>query len=151
MILINPIIFLTNFLNVSIKVFFSKKLPNFRILAKLHKDSKFGVRPLVNCANTTLSVLSKFIDFILKPFNINHFSYIKDSQNLMQKLENHKCDSKTQLFSADFESLYTNIPLSDAIQIISDFISNESNTEFTGYGFNKILELVLNNNFFYFK
>ena len=69
----------------------------------------------------------------------------------MQKLENHKCDSKTQLFSADFESLYTNIPLSDAIKIISDFISNESNTEFTGSGFNKILELVLNNNFFYFK
>ncbi len=82
-----------------------KKLPNFRILAKLHKELKFGVRPLVNCANTTLSIISKFIDFTLKPFIISHFSFIKDSQHLMQKLEDFKCNSNTSLFSADFESL----------------------------------------------
>lgn len=128
-----------------------KKLASFRILAKLHKEAKFGVRPLVNCANTTLSIISKFLDFTLKPFINTHFSYIKDSQNLMQKLDNFKCDSNTSLFSADFESLYTNIPLDEAIEIISDFISNVPNTEFSGYGFNKLLELVLKNNFFYFK
>lgn len=128
-----------------------KKLPNFRILAKLHKELKFGVRPLVNCANTTLSVISKYIDYTLKPFITSHFTFIKDSQNLMQKLDTFKCNPSTSLFSADFESLYTNIPLDEAIDIISDFICKIPNTEFSGFGFRKLLELVLKNNFFYFK
>ena len=128
-----------------------KKLASFRILAKLHKENKFGVRPLVNCSNTTLSIISKFLDFTLKPFITEHFSYIKDSQNLIQLLDNYKCNTNTSLFSADFESLYTNIPLNEAIEIISDFISNKPNTEFSGCGFKKLLELVLKNNFFYFK
>lgn len=128
-----------------------KKLSKFRANPKLHKEHKFGVRPLVNCANTTLSVISKFIDYTLQPFINTHFSFIKDSQNLMQKLTNLKCDSNTTLFSADFESLYTNIPLDEAIEIISDFISKIPNTEFSGYGFKKLLELILKNNFFYYK
>ena len=128
-----------------------KKLSKFRVNPKLHKEHKFGVRPLVNCSNTTLSVISKFIDFTLQPLINTHFSYIKDSQNLIQKLDSLKCDSNTTLFSADFESLYTNIPLDEAIEIISDSISKMPNTEFSGYGFKKLLELVLKNNFFYFK
>ena len=68
----------------------------------------------------------------------------------MQKLNNFSNDSNTSLFSADFESLYTNIPL-DEIEIISDHISKIPNNEFSGYGFKKILELVLKNNFFYYK
>ena len=62
-----------------------KKIPSFRILPKLHKD-KFGVRPLVNCSNTILSILSIFIDFYLKPLVQKHYSYLKDSQHLIQKL-----------------------------------------------------------------
>ena len=88
-----------------------------------------------------LSIISKFLAFTLKPFITEHFSYIKDSQNLIQLLDNYKCNANTSLFSADFESLYTNIPLNEAIEIISDFISNKPNTEFSGYGFKKLLDI----------
>ncbi len=100
-----------------------KKLAKFRILIKLHKPNKFGVRPLINCSNTTLSVLSKILDFIFKPIVMKHFSYIKDSQNLIQLTKNVKYEDNLKLYSADFESLYTNIPLNKSIDIIMQMIS----------------------------
>ena len=57
----------------------NKKLAKFGILVKLHKPNKFGIRPLINCSNTTLSPISKLIDFYLKPIMSSHFSFIKDS------------------------------------------------------------------------
>lgn len=62
----------------------NKKLANFKLLIKLHKSNKFGVRPLINCSNTTLSALSKMLDFYLKPIMQKHYTFIKDSQNLIQ-------------------------------------------------------------------
>ena len=129
-----------------------KKLPNFRILPKLHKKDKFGIRPLVNCSNSTTCILSKFLDFFLKPIASNHFTFLKDSQQLLQIYNNYHSSNKTNyIYSADFESLYTNIPLDEAISIISDFISKHNYREFTSFGFHKILQLVLKNNYFYYK
>ena len=128
-----------------------KKIPSFRILPKLHKD-KFGIRPLVNCSNTILSILSIFIDFYLKPLVQKHFSYLKDSQHLIQLLLNKSFDSKAKLHTADFESLYTNIPLDEAISIISDLFKRTFDfTDVSAYAFHSILKLTLKSNYFYFK
>ena len=129
----------------------NKKLASFRILLKLHKPNKFGVRPLVNCSNTTLSALSKTIDYYLKPIVCNHFSFIKDSQNLLQLTRDKYYDSKLKLFSADFESLYTNIPLEKSIDILMEIVSKFDFLEINSYAFYNFLKLVLLNNYFYFK
>ena len=120
------------FKSIHPKIFY-KKLANFRILMKLHKPNKFGIRPLVNCSNTTLSIISKTIDYFLKPLMINHYTYIKDSQNLIQLTRNKKYDNNLKLYSADFESLYTNIPLDKSIQIIMDMSAKYLNCFFFVY------------------
>ena len=128
-----------------------KRLANFRILIKLHK-TKFGIRPLINCSNITISIITKFIDFYIKPYILNNFSYIKDSQNLIQKLNHKKIENNNSfLHSADFESLYTNIPIDEVVDNIMFFISKHSYSEFSNYGFSSLLKFILYNNYFYFK
>ena len=53
--------------------------------------------------------------------NIN-YKIKKDSQNLIQELENKNFPLETEIFSCDFSSLYTNIGLVLALNIITDFI-----------------------------
>ena len=71
-----------------------KKLPKFRLLPKLHK-AKFGIRPLINCSKTILEVISKTLDFYMKPIAAKHFSYLKDSQNLIQLTQNQTFPSNS--------------------------------------------------------
>jgi hypothetical protein len=139
-----------SFYNILINNIQNKKLPNFRILPKLHK-SKFGIRPLINCSNSITSIISKSIDFFLKQLVSKHSICLRDSQQLIQILNNLTIDSNNYIFSADFESLYTNIPLDEAIEIITSFISKNSYFHFDTYGFNTLLKLVLKNNYFFFK
>ena len=127
-----------------------KKLPSFNIMPKLHKK-EFDIRPIVNCANSTLSVISKTIDFFLFQLALIHFSYLKDSQHLIQQTLNKKFSPEDELSTSDVVSLYTNIPLDPCITIISDLISKKTYEHFSSYGFHILLTLVLKNNFFYYK
>lgn len=128
----------------------NKKLANFRILPKLHKN-KLGIRPLVNCSNSISSGISKILDFFFKPLVSNHYSYIKDSQDLLLKTKDLKLDNNIKLFSADFESLYTNIPLDECIEIITLMISEHSCFHISIVGFNSLLKLLLKNSYFFYK
>ena len=128
-----------------------KKLASFRILIKLHKTNKFGIRPLINCSNTTLSIISKILDFYFKPIVKEHFSFIKDSQNLIQLTKNISYDNKEKLYSADFESLYSNIPLDKSINIIMEIVSPFFKNDISSHAIFKFLQLVLKNNYFSFK
>ena len=129
----------------------NKKLPSFNIFPKLHKSNVFGIRPIVNCAKTTLSPISKTIDFYLYKIVIQHFSFLKDSQNLIQLTLHKKFSNKDELTTADVEALYTNIPLDPCIIILSDLMTKYPNDHFTPSGFNILLKLVLKNNYFYFR
>ncbi len=119
-------------INLSVK---NSKLGKFNILPKIHK-TKFGTRPIINSINHPTSNISEFIDFLLQPFVITSVSYIKDSQNLIQKLENKTFLENIKICSLDFESLYSNIDLKDALKIISEFMQDKlSNNHITSLGF----------------
>ena len=123
----------------------------FRILAKLHK-SKFGIRPIINCKNHLTEKISIFIDLVLKPILIQTETYLKDSTQLLQIFNSIKIDKTLFLYSCDFESLYTNIKLQDAIDITMDVIINSINSvHIDSTGFNKLLQLVLLNNVFQYQ
>ena len=100
------------------------KLGSFNILPKIHKV-KFGTRPIINCIRHPTSNLSLFIDAILQPFVQKSESFIKDSQNLIQDLDKYEFPSESKLCSFDFESLYSNIDLNDALHVITDFMKNK--------------------------
>ena len=106
---------------------------------------------MINCSKTTLSVISKTLDFFLKPIMMKHFTYIKDSQNLIQLTTDKIYDKKLKIFSADFESLYTNIPLDKSIDIIMLMVSSNNLVEISNVAIYKFLQLVLLNNYFCFK
>ena len=129
----------------------NRKLAKFRALIKLHKPNKFGIRPLINCSNTTLEVISKTLDYYFKPIVLKHFSYIKDSQNLIQLTNKIQYKKNLSLFSADFESLYTNIPLEKSIIIIMQMVSSSTSVDMSPHAIYKFLRLVLLNNYFYFE
>ena len=128
------------------------KLGKFRILAKLHK-TKFGIRPIINNTNHITSQLSKLIDLILQPVLRNTSTYLKDSQHLLQKCNDLIIDSTNVfLYSMDFESLYTNIQKEYAVTMITEFINQYLNPKYiTAFAFFKILSLIFDFNYFYYK
>ena len=65
----------------------------------------------------------------------------------MKLTKNLKFNHNMFIHSADFESLYTNIPLNEAIIIISDFYMNNSIDGLSSFCFNTFLKLVLENNY----
>jgi len=124
---------------------------SFRALPKIHKE-KFSIRPIINCVNHLTSNLCCLIDIILKPFVVSSESYLKDSQHLLQEAELLKIPASSKLYSCDFDSLYTNINLNEALFLISDFIrSRFFSNHIDNIGFNKILEIVFKFNIFKYK
>ena len=138
-------------LNISIKKLLPlrPKLGKFRILAKLHKD-KFGIRPIINNTNHPTSQLCKLVDMIIQPILRNTETFIKDSQHLLQKCNKLVIEnSEVYLYSMDFESLYTNIIKSIAVNYITDFLKDTLDENYiTPFAFHKVLSLVFEKNIF---
>ena len=126
------------------------RIGNFRILPKFHKK-KFGIRPIINCSKHFTSKFALLIDLILKPFVVKMPSFIQDSQNLLQHTVNLTFNYDVNIYSCDFESLYTNIDLDSALILITDFMKDKLISKHIKIeGFHKILQIVLLNNFFSF-
>ena len=78
-------------------------------------------------------------------------SFILDSQNLIQKTLNTSFEKNAKLYSCDFESLYTNICLTHALIVITQFISRNLNSnDISSTAFHEILKLIFENNVFSF-
>ena len=101
------------------------KIGKFRLLPKLHK-SKFSCRPIINCVSHPTSLICLLIDLVLQPFVFSCESYLKDSQNLIQKSLDLVFPSDSKLYSCDFESLYTNIKPDDAVYKIIKFLKDNN-------------------------
>ena len=77
-------------------------------------------------------------------------SYIKDSQNLIQKTKDLKIPVNHTLITADFVALYSNIDHEDCLYRLTDFFKDKLQNfkHIKIEGFHSILKLVLENNFF---
>ena len=126
------------------------KVGTIRLLAKLLKE-KLSFRPIINCTSHPTLYLCLLIDIILQTFVKKTKSFILDSQNLIQKTMNTNFGKDCKLYSCDFESLYTNICLTHALLVISQFISrNFESNHISSKGFHEILKLIFQNNIFSF-
>ena len=61
---------------------------------------------------------------LLKDFYIKFDSILKDSFSLVKILEKTEFNLDSFLFTVDFESLYTNIPVKDAIEMMKKLVFN---------------------------
>jgi hypothetical protein len=86
----------------------------FYFLPKIHNESNPG-RHIVSANGHPTEKISKFIDFLLRPFVENLPSHIKDTTDYLKKMENLTIPENITLASMDATSLYTSIPHDDGI------------------------------------
>ena len=90
-------------------------------LIKVHKDGN-PARPVVSMIGTPEYKLAKFLDSIIKPYIPDSY-IIQSSEEFLNKINTFNFNSSNQfLVSFDVKSLFTNVPLSQTIDIIANYI-----------------------------
>ena len=86
---------------------------NYR-LVKAHKQG-YPIRPVISMINTTQYNLAKFLDTVIKPV-IPSAHMLNSTSEFLSKLDNADL-GKAKLVSYDEESLFSNAPLAEVIDI----------------------------------
>jgi len=94
-------------------------IPRIYGLPKIHKEG-VPLRPIVNTIGSPTYELAKYVAKIRKPLVGNTDSFIKDSHDFVNLIKNEKMESDYILVSFDVVSLFTKIPLDEAIPVIKD-------------------------------
>ena len=79
-------------------------------------------RPIVAGYNWILTPTTIFVGYFLKEFYVKFDVILKDSLSLVKILEKTKFNLNCFLFTVDFESLYTNILVLNAIEIMKKIV-----------------------------
>ena len=95
------------------------KVPHFYVIWKILKNPIVG-RPVVAGYNWILSPASIFVGHYLKEFCTKSDAILMDSLSLVKFLKKEKFDPDYFLFTVDFASLYTNIPVQHAMELMKE-------------------------------
>jgi hypothetical protein len=99
--------------------------PRIYGLPKIHKED-IPLRPIVNTIGSPTYELAKHVAKILSPLVGHTDSFIKDSNDFIKIIKNEKIRPQDTLISFDVVSLFTKIPLNEAIQIIKEVTDPET-------------------------
>ena len=102
-------------------------------------------RPIVAGYNWILTPASIFVGTLLKDFYSKFDGILKDSLSLIKILEKTKFNIDSFLLTVDFESLYTNIPVNDAIEMMKKLVFQFQNVISNAHFVIELLEIVLKN------
>ena len=127
------------------------RFARFRIMPKLHKRDKQNnwtraVRPIIASPQSPTHGLSKWVDFLLRPYMTRYSTILKNSDDLLSSLQQMKLSTEDKVFTFDAKSLYTSIPLSEALAVIANITSNDPLAKYI----NKGLKIILSANYFTF-
>ena len=128
------------------------KLPYFYIIPKIHKTPPSS-RPISASQHWLFTPFSSLLAEILNPYVEKTRTYLKNSAHLVgQLIKFRKPHHISLLGTGDIESLYTNIPIPDLFQTISDIITKNKNDIEKKYGIEyeiiiKLTEMILINNY----
>ena len=114
-------------------------------MAKVHKpvtDRCASFRPILSETNTPSYKLAKFLVPLLTPLTSNDYT-IKDSFSFAEEVSSFDCAH--YMTSFDIESLFTNIPLEETINICVNklFKNNTKVNNLTKESFRSMLELAI--------
>jgi hypothetical protein len=99
--------------------------PRIYGLPKIHKED-IPLRPIVNTIGSPTYELAKHVAKILNPLVGHTDSFIKDSNEFINIIKNEKVRPQDTLISFDVVSLFTKIPLDEAIQIVKEVTDPET-------------------------
>jgi hypothetical protein len=128
----------------------------FYHLPKLHKDVWPSVsippgRPIVSDVRSISYSCSKILEFFLAPLVHKQTSYLRDTGHIIAILRNTPLQPTDILFTMDIESLYTNVPLDEGVEIIARFFRENPDSDRPDLSLITLLKLLLTHNDFYFK
>ena len=135
-------------------------------LPKIHK-ANCPMCPIVSACGTSTYNLAKYLTKILKVYIGHSSSFVKDSKDLMDKLQSIKLQDNEELVSFDVSALFTSIPVNQALDVINQLIIQHQTDMDFKYKFGKawyevadhldredvmaLLKVVLNNCVFSFQ
>ena len=80
------------------------------------------MHPIVSACVTSTYNLAKYLTKILKVYIGHTSSFIKDSKDLMDKLQSINLQDNKELVSFDVSALFTSIPVNQALDVTNELI-----------------------------
>ena len=121
-------------------------------LAKVHKALVNNIpklRPILSAVNTPTYGLSQYLNSIMKPFTTNEYT-TRDSFSFATDIRSK--DATKYMASLDVDSLFTNIPLAETIDICCNLVfkDNEKVKDLTKAEFRELLTIATTDSFILF-
>ena len=98
--------------------------PRIYGLPKIHKDG-IPLRPIVSCIGAPSYQLSKHIASLISPLVGKTASHVKNSRHFVQVMADLRIEVDEVLVSFDMSSLFTNVPVDEAVQVIRDRLQQD--------------------------
>ena len=99
----------------------SSQPTRFYGLPKIHK-ANCPMGPIVSTCGTSTYNLAKYLTKIFKVYVGHTSSFVKDSNDLMDKLQSIELQDNEELVSFDVSALFTSIPVNQALDMVSELI-----------------------------
>lgn len=128
-------------------------ISTFYMLPKVHKaprDSPPG-RPIVAANGSMTEPASQFIDHYLKPYVHKLPSYVRDTTDVLNKINNLSDTTWNYLVTMDVESLYTNIDHTEGLRAVNHYLSEREEMTPPSSFLTELTSWVLHNNVFLFQ
>lgn len=136
---------------------FETKTAEMYLLNKIHSDPPTKARPIISANNCPVERISEYVDYFLQPFVLQQTTYLKDTSDLIRKIEKIKIPDNALIITLDYESMYTNIVHNEAVDAIKRTIQNSDKYRTVNGikrphtdSFCKLLELAIARNTFKF-
>ena len=127
------------------------KPPILNGLIKLHKPDK-PIRPVINFKTAPSYKISKHLTNLLKDkIKLNNKHTIKNTIELTDKLQTIKITDNTKLYSFDITDMYSNIPITDTINIIEQTLNKNKESKKYITQLKNILKTITEQNYFTFE
>ncbi|BDA48890.1 hypothetical protein COCOBI_12-5730 [Coccomyxa sp. Obi] len=129
----------------------SSSVPAFYIMPKLHKEPVKG-RPIVASCGWCTTPLSQWCANTLAPIVAQLPTVLKDTADLISRLKDVRfsADANVLLSTADVESLYTSIPVEDAVEALAQTLREKRIGEKEAACIKLAIKFVLMNNYLTF-
>ncbi|KAM4043956.1 uncharacterized protein ACNLHF_014260 isoform 1-T2 [Anomaloglossus baeobatrachus] len=128
------------------------KIPTFYILPKIHKDAVNPPgRPIVSGMEGMCDPICKFIDYYLQPMVETLPSYVRDTTDVLRRIDGIFLEEDMTIVTADVEGLYTCIVHEDGLRAVRFFLEASGRGDDMGELILELLHFILTHNFFVFK
>ena len=128
------------------------------LLPKIHKDRKVGPgegkvppgRPIIADCGSESYASAEYIDHFLAPLAKQHKSYLKDTNDFINKIAEIKAKEGTFIATIDVDSLYTNIDNTNGLEAVKQIFNKNPDPNRPDKEILELLKINLENNDFEF-